>query len=223
MCGRYTYYPGEFHDLKIFINLDRDIPTFKPRYNIAPSQQAPVIANLDGENRIEMFQWGLVPSWAKDPTIGNRMINARAETLAEKPSFKRLLGKRRCLVLADGFYEWRKEGKGKVPMRFKLKSDKPFVFAGLWDTWKQPGGEVLSTYTIVTTEPNELLARIHNRMPVMLKDDDALKWLNVDAEMKHALSLLKPYPAELMDGYDVSKLVNNPRNDSPDCVTPATA
>ena len=114
MCGRYKVTPGEFSDLKLRFNLE-EIPLFKPRYNIAPTQQAPVIANLDGANRVELFQWGLVPSWAKDISIGNRMINARAETLAEKSSFKRLLSNRRCLVLADAFYEWRKEGKGKVP------------------------------------------------------------------------------------------------------------
>ena len=130
----------------------------KPRYNIAPTQEAPVIVQANGKRTLELFRWGLIPWWAKDPAIGNRMINARAETLAEKPAFKNLLGKRRCLVLADGFYEWRKEGKGKVPMRFKLKSGEPFTFAGLWDSWKQPDGSLLRTYTIVTTEPNDVLA-----------------------------------------------------------------
>lgn len=216
MCGRYKVTPGEFADLKVRFNLE-EIPLFKPRYNIAPSQPAPVIASVDGENRVELFQWGLVPSWAKDPSIGNRMINARAETLADKPSFKRLLKNRRCLVLADGFYEWRKEGKGKVPMLFKLKNGEPFVFAGLWDAWKKPDGLTLRTYTIVTIEPNEVLAPIHNRMPVMLSDSDALEWVRGD-EIDHALSLLKPFPAELMDGYEVSKLVNSPVNDSPECI-----
>lgn len=217
MCGRYGFAPGEFREIKVRFNIDGDLPLFKPRYNIAPSQQAPVIAHLDGENRVEMFRWGLVPSWAKDPSIGNRMINARAETLAEKPSFKRLLKNRRCLVLADGFYEWRKEGRGKVPMRFRLKSGEPFVFAGLWDAWKQPDGALLRTYTIVTTEPNEVLAPIHNRMPAMLSDRDAREWVSAD-EIGHSLSLLKPYPAELMHGYDISKLVNNPQNDSAECI-----
>jgi putative SOS response-associated peptidase YedK len=141
----------------------------------------------------------LIPVWAKDPAIGNKMINARAETLAEKPSFKWLLGKRRCLVLADGFYEWRKEGKRKVPMRFKLKSGEPFTFAGPWDSWKQPDGNLLRTYTIVTTEPNDMLRPIHNRMPAMLSDDDALNWLTSSAdESTHALSLLKPYPPRML-------------------------
>ena len=216
MCGRYKVTPGEFADLKVRFDLE-EIPLFKPRYNIAPTQQAPVIANLNGANRVELFQWGLVPSWAKDISIGNRMINARAETLAAKSTFKRLLNNRRCLVLADGFYEWRKEGKGKVPMLFKLKSGEPFVLAGVWDVWRKPDGETLRTYTIVTTEPNKMLAPVHNRMPAMLSDDDALDWLS-GREIDHAISLLKPFSTELMDGYDVSKLVNSPLNDSPECI-----
>ena len=138
MCGRYGFSPGEFREIRIRFNIDADIPLFSPHYNIAPSQPAPVIAKLQGENRVELFQWGLVPSWAKDPTIGNRMINARAETLAEKPSFRNLLGNQRCLIPANGFFEWRKEGKGKVPMWFKLKKSEPFVIAGSWDSWKKP-------------------------------------------------------------------------------------
>ena len=219
MCGRYGFAPGEFREIKLRFNIGGDLPLFKPRYNIAPTQQAPVIASLEGANRVELFQWGLVPSWAKDMSIGNRMINARAETLAEKASFKRLLENRRCLVLANGFYEWRKEGKGKVPMWFKLKSGAPFVFAGLWDGWKKPDGEMLRTYTVVTTEPNEVLAPIHNRMPVILRDCDALQWVSGD-EIDHAQDLLKPFPAELMEGYDVAKLVNDRQNDSPDCIAP---
>jgi len=219
MCGRYGFAPGEFREIKLRFNIGGDMPLFAPRYNIAPSQRAPVIANLEGANRIELFQWGLVPSWATDVSIGNRMINARAETLADKPSFKRLLKNRRCLVLADGFYEWRKEGKTKVPMWFKLKRGESFVFAGLWDAWKQPDGTALRSYAIVTTEPNEVLVPIHNRMPVILSDRDALEWVSGD-EIGRALSLLKPFPAELIEGYDVSKLVNNPQNDTADCIAP---
>jgi putative SOS response-associated peptidase YedK len=155
MCGRYTYFPGEFSDLRLSWDVD-SIPLLRPRFNIAPSQEAPVIVQADGKRTLELFRWGLIRSWAKDPGIGNKIINARAETLAEKPSFKRLLGQRRCLVLADGFYEWRKEGKRKVPMRFKLKSGEPFTFADLWDSWKQPDGSLLRTYTIVTIEPNDV-------------------------------------------------------------------
>jgi putative SOS response-associated peptidase YedK len=164
--------------------------------------------------------WGLIPHWAADPSIGNRTINARAETLTELPSFKSLVNRGRCIIPADGFYEWRKEGKGKIPMRFKLKSGEPFAFAGLWDSWKQPDGSLLRTYTIVTTEPNDVLRPIHNRMPVMLSNDDAQKWLADDDEIAHALTLLKPYPPGEMEGYDVSPVVSNPRNDSPECILP---
>jgi putative SOS response-associated peptidase YedK len=221
MCGRYTYFPAEFSDLRLTWNVDEVSGlNLEPRYNIAPTQEAPVIVHANGKRTLELFRWGLIPWWAKDPAIGNQMINARAETLGEKPAFKYLLEKRRCLVLADGFYEWRKEGKQKVPMRFKLKSGEPFAFAGLWDSWKQPDGNLLCTYTIVTTEPNEVLRPIHNRMPAMLSNEDAQKWLTVDDEITHALTLLKPFPAGAMEGYDVSPLVNNPRNDLPECVQP---
>ena len=219
MCGRYTYFPGEFSDLRLTWNVE-EIFGLKPQYNIAPSQEAPVIVQADAKLKIELFRWGLIPSWAQDPAVGKKMINARAETLGEKPAFKNLLGTRRCLVLADGFYEWRKEGKGKVPMRFKLKSGEPFTFAGLWDSWKQPDGNLLCTYTIITTEPNDVLRPIRNRMPVILNNDDALKWLALDDAIAHALALLKPYPSSEMEGYDVSPLVNNPRNDSPECIQP---
>ena len=220
MCGRYGFAPGEFRDIKIRFNIFNEIPLFFPRYNIAPSQQAPIIANLQGANRIELFQWGLVPWWAKDPSIGNRMINARAETLVDKPSFRDLLRNKRCLILADGFYEWRKEGRSKVPMWFKRNDSEPLLFAGLWDAWRKPDGRILKSYTVITTEPNQLLAPVHNRMPAILNDSDALEWLN-GGEISHALSLLKPFPADLLDGYEVSNLVNSPQNDSAECILPA--
>ena len=165
-----------------------------------------------------MMQWGLVPSWARDPSIGNRMINARAETLAEKPSFKRLIGKRRCLVLADGFYEWRKEGKGKVPMRFVLRGGELFSFAGLWDSWEKPDGVELQSFTIITTQANDLLKPIHERMPVILGKEGEERWLDQDPKEVH--ELLVPYPVEMMEFYDVSKLVNSPINDLPQCIEP---
>lgn len=220
MCGRYTY-TDEIRDIRIRFDLERDLPLFKPRYNIAPGQDVPVIFNRDGTRSLTMMQWGLVPSWAKDPAIGNRMINARAETLAEKAAFKRLIGKRRCLVLADGFYEWRKEGKRKVPMRIRLKSGGPFGFAGLWDSWRKPDGTELQSFTIITTEANELLRPIHDRMPVILVGDDEKKWLDFDIkDVSQTLTLLKPFPPELMEAYDVSTLVNSPRNDLAECIRP---
>lgn len=220
MCGRYTY-TDEIRDIRIRFDLERDLPLFKPRYNIAPGQDVPVIFNRDGTRSLTMMQWGLVPSWAKDPAIGNRMINARAETLAEKPAFKRLIGKRRCLVLADGFYEWRKEGKRKVPMRIRLKTAGSFGFAGLWDSWRKPDGTELQSFTIITTEANELLRAIHDRMPVILVGDDEKKWLDFDIkDAGRILSLLKPFPPELMEAYDVSTLANSPRNDLAECIRP---
>ena len=213
---------GSFRSFGLYLISTAIFPSFQPSYNIAPTQNVPVILQLDGVARAELFRWGLVPFWARDMAIGNQMINARAETITEKPAFKELVRDRRCAVLADGFYEWRKDGKGKTPMLFKLKTGEPFTFAGLWDSWKKPDGAMLQTFTIITTEPNELLRPIHNRMPVMLTDDDAKVWISADGgELSHLLALLKPLPAELMDAYDVSPLVNNPRNNLPDCAAPA--
>src|SRR5262245_2770817 len=135
MCGRYDFTPRGFSDFRIRFNLDKDFPEFKASYNIAPGQYVPVIVRDDDHNKVKLMQWGLVPSWAQDPSIGNQMINARAETLAEKPSFKNLLGSHRCLVPANGFYEWRREGRQRVPMRIVRKDRRPFTFAGLWDVW----------------------------------------------------------------------------------------
>lgn len=220
MCGRFTY-AEEFRDIRIRFDLEKEIPLFRSRYNIAPAQEAAVIFSRDGTRSLTTMQWGLVPSWAIDPAIGNRMINARAETLAEKPAFKRLIGKRRCLVLADGFYEWRKEGKRKVPMRIRLKTGGPFGFAGLWDSWRKLDGAELQSFTIITTEANERFRPIHDRMPVILGEDDEGKWLDFDIkDAGQILSLLKPFPPELMEAYDVSTLVNSPRNDLAECIRP---
>lgn len=220
MCGRYTQTKGPY-DIRLQLDIDDFLREITPRYNIAPGQQAPVIVN-DGRIAVRLMQWGLIPSWAKDPAIGNKMINARSETLSEKPSFKRLIGKSRCLVLADGFYEWRKEGKGKVPMRFVLKSRQSFVFAGLWDSWRKPDGDELHSYTIITTQANDLLKPVHDRMPVMLDDLTQKTWLDPAVTDPRSLtSLLQPFPSELMEAYDVSTLVNFPVNDLPLCVQPA--
>jgi putative SOS response-associated peptidase YedK len=163
----------------------------------------------------------LIPSWAKDEAIGHRMINARAETLAEKPSFKRALQKRRCLIVADGFYEWKAAGKKKTPMFIALKSRQPFGFAGLWETWKSPKGEAIHSCTIITTTPNTLMESIHNRMPVILRREAEAQWLDraVDDPQK-LLPLLTPYPDNEMTAYEVSQIVNSPRNDVPACIEP---
>jgi putative SOS response-associated peptidase YedK len=213
----------EFSDLRIRFNLDKDLPEFKPSYNIAPGQQVPVIIGEDGRNKVKLMRWGLVPSWAPDPSIGNRMINARSGTLTEKPSFKQLLGTYRCLIPADGFYEWRREGKGKVPMRIVMKDRQLFIFAGLCDVWRgDPEGGDLYTFTIITTNANALLRPIHNRMPVIIDRLAATHWLDPAVSHPGILSiLLQPLPSELMAAYEVSKLVNDPHNDSAACITPA--
>jgi putative SOS response-associated peptidase YedK len=166
-----------------------------------------------------MMHWGLVPSWAKDASIGNKMINARAETLTEKRTFKALLGRKRCLVLADGFYEWQKRERGKLPMRFVLKDREPFAFAGLWDRWRRPDGNELQSFTIITTGANDLLRPVHDRMPVILDREGEGEWLNMDLkDTTKLIPLLKPYPSGDMEAYCVSKLVNSPTNDRPECI-----
>ena len=169
-----------------------------------------------------MMRWGLVPFWAKEPSIGYKMINAKSETLTEKPSFRKPFKEKRCLVLADGFYEWEKtDKKNKVPYRFVLKNRQPFAFAGLWDVWKTPEGDTLLSFTIITTRANELMERIHDRMPVILNEKDEAKWLDPEFKDTDKLSsLLQPYPSEQMVAYKVSTIVNSPKNDTPSCIEP---
>lgn len=220
MCGRYTQATDPAKLAQRF-RLEPPGPGIGRRYNIAPTQDAPIVTN-DDPKHLCLMRWGLVPSWAKDAAIGNRMINARAETLAEKPSFRKPLERRRCLVLADGFYEWRKEaGSANIPIRFVLKSREPFAFAGLWDTWRAPDGKELVSFTIVTTEANELLRPVHDRMPVILRREDEERWLDPDLkDSARLLPLLRPYAAAEMEAYEVSMLVNSPRNDVLACAAP---
>jgi putative SOS response-associated peptidase YedK len=208
--------------LQAAFNLSEPPPAeLTPRYNIAPSQAVAVIANSE-RRALEFFKWGLIPSWAKDPKIGNRLINARAETLAEKPSFRAALKKRRCLILADGFYEWKKEGQTKTPMYLKLKEGQPFAFAGLWETWKSPDDELIKSCTIITTAPNALVKKIHDRMPAILPPQAYDLWLSPDElPAEKTLPLLKPFAASQMKAVSVSPLVNNPAFDSRECVIPA--
>ncbi len=220
MCGRFTL-TTDRDQIEERFSFQMTNVTLTPHYNIAPSQ--PVLSLMrDGKgSRAGFLRWGLIPSWANDEAIGNRMINARAETLAEKPSFKRALQKRRCLILADGFYEWKAEGKKKTPMFISLKSRKPFGFAGLWETWKAPSGEAIHSCTIVTTTPNAMMAAIHNRMPVILSREAETSWLDrtID-DPQTLLPLLEPYADSEMVAYEVSPLVNSPRNDVPTCIEP---
>jgi putative SOS response-associated peptidase YedK len=222
MCGRFTLFVDPRELMELLPGIEPPLE-WTPRYNIAPTQPVAVVANNE-QNRVEFFRWGLVPSWAKDPGIGSRMINARGETLAEKPSFRTAYRRRRCLVLADGFYEWRKEPgrRTKTPMFIQLKSGKPFGFAGLWESWRSSQDETLLTCTIITTSPNALVADIHNRMPVILDREAYDVWLDPAEQSPDRLDpWLKPFPAAEMVAYPVSTLVNNPANDEPACVVPA--
>lgn len=175
----------------------------------------------DEGKKLTVFRWGLIPSWAKDTSIGNKMINARSETLLEKPSFKAAFKKRRCLILADGFYEWKKTGQEKLPMYIYLKNEKPFAFAGIWETWQSPDGSTMHSCAIITTAPNELMIPIHDRMPAILSKAHIDMWLDTSrVDEKILLNLLNPYPSEEMSVYQVSKIVNSPQNDIPACIDP---
>jgi putative SOS response-associated peptidase YedK len=222
MCGRFTLTvnPAEVQETFSPYTFPQK---FAPRFNIAPTQPVLAIPN-DDQNTADFFVWGLIPMWAKDPAIGNKLINARGETLEEKPAFRGSLKYKRCLILADGFYEWKgADGKKvKTPFFIHMKDRKPFAFAGLWDSWNSPDGSLIKSCTIITTEPNELTGIIHNRMPVILHPRDYAKWLNPSPQTPDQLKpLIKPFPAELMDAYPVSTLVNAPANDTPELVVPA--
>ncbi|MCU0484646.1 MAG: SOS response-associated peptidase [Anaerolineales bacterium] len=224
MCGRFTLTldPGELKEAFPDIQFPSD---FSPRYNIAPSQPVAVISNA-APSQVSFYTWGLIPSWAKDPAIGSRMINARAETLAEKPSFRTPLRRRRCLILADGFYEWQEipGSKAKQPIFIHLKDRRPFAFAGLWDLWHAPDASLIYSCTIITTQPNALMEPIHNRMPAILPASSYAAWLEPGERQPAELSrLLAPYPAEDMAAYPVSRLVNSPAVDEPACIAPLKA
>lgn len=216
MCGRFTLKTNIATVAKVFgVEPTLDVA---PRYNVAPAQEVVSILR-NGTAHLAQLRWGLIPAWAKEESIGSKMINARAETLAEKPSFKRLLQSRRCLVVADGFYEWRQENGHKTPMYITLKDDSPFAFAGLWDLWKSPDGQQIRSCTIITTDPNELVAPIHNRMPVILSKSACEEWLDTAIRDEHVLlPLLTTYPADEMKARPVSRLVNDPKKDSPELI-----
>lgn len=220
MCGRYTVIAPAPALAKRFSA--REAPTPPPNFNAAPSQALPIITNA-APGQIQLVSWGLVPSWSRDPVSGPKPINARAETLAEKPSFRQLLARRRCLVLADSFYEWQATERGKIPHRILLTSEEPFAFAGLWDEWLDRGtGELHPTFTIITTEPNELMARLHNRMPVILPGSDAERaWLADDLAPAAHQQLLVPYNTDLMKEYVVTTRVNSPAHNDPEVLAAA--
>ncbi|MGD0349930.1 MAG: SOS response-associated peptidase [Verrucomicrobiota bacterium] len=278
MCARFTL-SKELSELGKLIDFVCRVAFFAPRYNIAPRQQAPVIVRENYLTVAKLMRWGLIPSWATEESIGDKLINARAETLTEKSSFRKLFASQRCLIPADGYYEWRRDGQAssvegreselgfdtssglrqsphpvpsrrdqplpsdgrgasdRTPFRFTMKDGGLFCFAGLWDKWirrpqvqeiliddegdvPQPS-RVIETFTIITTAPNEMAAAIHDRMPVILAPEHYGWWLYEDGKEEALQSLLSPYPAEDMKCYRVSRLVNNARNDSPDCIKPA--
>ena len=221
MCGRFTLHTDLSQIQKAF-QLDHVALEPEPSYNVAPTQSVVTVVQQEGHNVLARMRWGLVPSWAKDLSIGSKMINARAETLAEKPAFKRLLKSRRCLVVADGFYEWRKSGTQKIPMYIRLKSGGPFGFAGLYDTWRSTDAETIVSCTIITSEPNDLVAPIHDRMPMILPKKAYAAWLDpANNDPVALLPLLTPYPQRDMEAFAVSRLVNSPANNSPQCIVPA--
>lgn len=222
MCGRYTL-RAQLNQLLQIYSATSEIE-ISPRYNIAPSQSVPVL-KLGGDNasrEIVSMRWGLVPSWAKDEKIGYKMINARSETIEEKPSFRTAFKRRRCLVLADGFFEWQKRGSKKQPYLFQKKNAAPYAYAGLWETWNH-GNQPVVSCTIITTTANELVADVHDRMPVILQDRHLENWLNPEFDHVDRLkSMLEPYPADEMERYPVDPMVGSPQNDKPQCVEPIT-
>jgi len=222
MCGRYSLTMAP-EALRRLFDFDTT-PNLQPRYNVAPTQSLPVLRTTGGGKgrELAMLNWGFIPSWAKEASTGGKMINARSETVAEKPSFRDAFQHRRCLVPADGFYEWRREGEVKQPFRIGMKGGKPFAFAGLWECWEGTGDETaVETFTILTTVANRKLRPIHHRMPAILAPESYGIWLDTRPDnTNRALSVLKPFSDEPMAFYRVSTRVNGPRNDDPDCVKP---
>jgi putative SOS response-associated peptidase YedK len=227
MCGRFTVRLTweQIHGLLNIIPAKREPAQreldLKPRYNVAPSQQVPVVRlDKDGQRELAMLRWGLIPSWASDPKIGYKMINARAETVATAPSFRAAFKKRRCLIPATGFYEWKKlEDGSKQPYLIGMRDGAPFSFAGLWERWDK-GEAPIETCTIITGEPNSLVAELHNRMPAILEPEDYEAWLRA-ADTAIPQAMLRPFPSQLMQAYPVSKRVNSPKNDDAALIEPA--
>ena len=221
MCGRYSLI-ADLGELARRFEFDGDWLAFESAYNVAPSQD--VLTVVGGETRRGGFmRWGLVPWWAKNASIGNRMINARTETVAQKPAFRDALRRRRCLVLADGFYEWQRAGNARRPMRVVMRTGEPFAFAGLWSVWKDPDGNRIPSCAIITTAANDLLRPVHDRMPVVLPKEMEEFWLDPTVDDPNMLaSVLAPYSDDAMDVYEVSALVNSAANDGPEVIEPSS-
>ncbi len=221
MCGRFSLGVST-DDLVEEFDIAEGSLEWAPRFNIAPTQDVAAVVAGERGPRFGALRWGLVPYWAGDPAIGNRLINARAESVADKPAFRMAFAVRRCLILADGFFEWQRHGDGnrKVPVYIRLPSGRPFAFAGLWERWRSPGGDTLHTCAIITTDAAPSIRAIHPRMPVILRPEQFQKWIGRDAEPSTLQAMLRPYTGALT-AYPVSTLVNSPDNDGPDCVEPS--
>ena len=219
MCGRYSL-TSSLSELAQRFEFDSEPEGFVPRYNVAPTQQ--VLAVVGGDTRRAGFlRWGLIPTWSKDGPSSRPLINARAETAAEKPSFRDSLKRRRCLILADGFYEWQKMGDAKRPMRVTMRTGEPFAFAGLWSKWTDSEGSSISSCAIITTAANEVLKPIHHRMPVILSKEVEDLWLDTALDDSQTLTqFLEPYPEDALEAYEVSALVNSASNDRPEVARP---
>ncbi len=222
MCGRFTLATDLDEIIDRFeIGVSIGIDQYQHRYNIAPSQQVLSVVNDGTQNRLGYLRWGLVPSWSKELSIGHKMINARSETITEKPSFKHAVQKRRCLVIADGFYEWKKDEKVKQPMMIRLKDNAPFAMAGIWERWVSPTNQEIFTCSVITTKPNKLMELIHDRMPVILRREDEKTWLNRSIEDTEELKhLLVPYADHYMKAYEVSSQLNSPKHDTKEMILP---
>jgi len=220
MCGRYVF-TSPLEAIQQMFKFDQ-MTNLGPNFNVAPTHEMPIVRRRKGDRRNElvMARWGLIPHWAKDAKIAYSTINARSETAATKPAFRDAFKRRRCLVPADAFYEWKREGKGKQAHLIKLKGGSPFAFAGLWSTWRSPEGEDIASYTIMTTEPNDLMATLHNRMPVILGTDDHDHWLDLDTD---PAGVLKPCPSDWLEAYPVDKRVGNVRNNDASLIEPLPA
>ena len=217
MCGRYSLVSTE--NIAARFDVQQQQLTLSPRYNVAPSQSMPVVVR-NSPNRLVEMQWGLIPSWSKEPRAQFSTINARAETITKSPVFRGPFKSRRCLVPASGFYEWQRTERGKQPFCIRLKDEELFAFAGLYDVWQDAAGNELYSYTVITTVPNELVASIHNRMPVILRQEDEDTWLDKEADPTQLLALLKAYPADKMEAYPVSRAVNSPANEGAELMQP---
>jgi putative SOS response-associated peptidase YedK len=217
MCGRYSLVPTE--NIAARFDAQQEQLTLLPRYNVAPSQSLPVVIR-NSPNRLVEMQWGLIPSWSKEPRGQFSTINARAETISKSPVFRGPFKSQRCLVPASGFYEWQRTSTGKQPFCIRIKDDELFAFAGLYDVWHDADGNQLYSYTVITTAPNQLVAPIHNRMPVILRRDDEDAWLDQQTDPARLMSLLVAYPAEEMQAYPVSRALNNPANEGAELMQP---